>query len=194
MNKSIPLFTVLFLTACVTINVYFPAAAAETVADEIIHGIQGDADDQTSPKDGVSQPQSRTNSPLNALLDFFVPTADAAVNLDIDTAQIRQLRAAMTKRYSALLPYYQKGFIGIKNDGLLTARNQSKIPLKDKNQVNKLVAAENKDRNSLYKAIASANGHPEWFGQIKSTFAASWVDNAGAGWTYQTANGSWKTK
>jgi uncharacterized protein YdbL (DUF1318 family) len=65
------------------------------------------------------------------------------------------------------------------------------VPLKDRNQVNKLVAAENADRQSLYQAIANANGHPEWVTQIKSTFAASWVSNAQPGWWYQSA-GSWK--
>jgi hypothetical protein len=30
--------------------------------------------------------------------------------------------------------------------------------------------AENADRQSLYQAIANANGHPEWTTQIKSTF------------------------
>ena len=47
---------------------------------------------------------------------------------------------------------------------------------------------------SLYKAIAAANGHPDWFAQIKSTFAKRWVSNAQAGWWYQSANGSWKKK
>ncbi len=37
---KLPLLGVLFLTACVTINIYFPAAAAEQVADEIIQDIQ----------------------------------------------------------------------------------------------------------------------------------------------------------
>jgi hypothetical protein len=36
--QKIPLMSALFLTACVTINIYFPAAAAEKVADEIIQG------------------------------------------------------------------------------------------------------------------------------------------------------------
>jgi hypothetical protein len=39
--KKFSLLGMLMLTACVTINIYFPAAAAEKVADEIIKDIQG---------------------------------------------------------------------------------------------------------------------------------------------------------
>jgi uncharacterized protein YdbL (DUF1318 family) len=73
-------------------------------------------------------------------------------------------------------------------------REGANIPLKDRNQVSKLVAAENKDRQSLYQAIANANGHPEWLNQIKSTFAGRWIGNAQSGWWYQSSNGSWKQK
>ena len=84
-------------------------------------------------------------------------------------------------------------FIGIQADGLLAVKDAGSVPLKDRNKVAKLVAAENKDRESLYQAIANANGHPEWAAQIKSTFAARWVSNAQAGWWYQSA-GTWKQK
>ena len=36
MKRIYPLFFALGLAACVTINIYFPAAAAEKVADKII--------------------------------------------------------------------------------------------------------------------------------------------------------------
>jgi uncharacterized protein len=99
----------------------------------------------------------------------------------------------MESRFAALQPLYAAGFIGIQSDGLLAVRDPASVPLKDRNQVNKLVAAENADRQSLYQAIANANGHPEWSTHIKSTFAASWVSNAQPGWWYQSA-GSWKQK
>jgi uncharacterized protein len=38
--KKIPVLAALTMTACVTINIYFPAAAAEKAADEIIKDIQ----------------------------------------------------------------------------------------------------------------------------------------------------------
>ena len=42
----------LLLGACVTINVYFPAAAAEKAADRIIEQVYGSADAPKSPPAG----------------------------------------------------------------------------------------------------------------------------------------------
>jgi uncharacterized protein YdbL (DUF1318 family) len=99
----------------------------------------------------------------------------------------------MATRFAALQAFYATGFIGIQTDGFLVVRDPANVPLKDRNQVNKLVAGENADRQSLYLAIANANGHPEWATEIKSTFATRWVSNAQAGWWYQSS-GNWKQK
>ena len=44
------------LTACVTINIYFPAAAAEKVADRIIDDVYQLKPDTAKPKDGDAAP------------------------------------------------------------------------------------------------------------------------------------------
>jgi len=184
------------LTACVTINIYFPAAAAEKAADEIIKDIQNIAPQKAEPKPkaGLSDWQVSLYRLLDKAINVAVSPAQAAeADLAIDSAEIRQLRAAMEARFASLQPLYAAGFIGIQADGLLAVRDAESVPLKDRNQVNKLVAAENADRQSLYQAIADANGHPDWAAQIKSTFAGRWVGNAQAGWWYQSS-GSWKQK
>ncbi len=193
--SSVSVFSIFFLTACVTVNIYFPAAAAEEVADEIIHGIQDAPQKSPEPEANYSGLKTVAFQWIDGILNVMVSPAHAAgANLDIDTPEIRQLRASMKKRYPSLQTYYNQGFIGIRNDGLLTVRDAGSIPLKDRNKVNKLVSAENNDRNKLYKSIANANGHPEWAGQIKSTFAGRWIGNARSGWWYQASNGSWKQK
>ena len=194
--KKIPVLGALLLTACVTINIYFPAAAAEKAADEIIKDIQSITPQKTElkPKASLTEWQMTALKLLDSAINVVVSPAQAdEANLNIDSAEIRQLRASMESRFAALQPLYAAGFIGIHSDGLLAIRDPASVPLKDRNQVNKLVAAENADRQSLYQAIANANGHPEWFTHIKSTFAASWVSNAQPGWWYQSA-GSWKQK
>ncbi len=197
--KTVSVISALFLTACVTINIYFPAAAAEQVADEIIKGIQSEKNIDSEPAQG-ELPQSRGDRLSIAInqwgqktLDFIFPVAHAAsADLSGNTAEIRQLRARMKSRFAGLKAFYQNGQVGIKSDGLLTIR--AAVALKDRNKVNKLVAAENKDREALYRAIAKANGHPEWYAQIKSTFAGRWVSNAQAGWWYQSSGSGWKQK
>ncbi|MDD2660609.1 MAG: DUF1318 domain-containing protein, partial [Methylococcales bacterium] len=173
--KKISVLGALLLTACVTINIYFPAAAAEKAADEIIKDIQSTTPQKTEPKPKASLTdwQIAAFKLLDSALNVVVSPAQAEeANLNIDSAEIRQLRATMESRFTALQPLYAAGFIGIQADGLLAIRDPASVPLKDRNQVNKLVAAENADRQSLYQAIANANGHPEWATQIKSTFAA----------------------
>lgn len=194
--KKISVLGALFLTACVTINIYFPAAAAEKAADEIIKDIQGVTPQKVEPKPkaGLSDWQLAVYPLIDNALDMLISPAQAAeADLTIDSPQIRKLRADMESRFAALRPYYASGIIGIQADGLLAVRDASSVPLQDRNNVNKLVAAENADRQSLYLAIANANGHPDWATQIKATFAARWISNAQPGWWYQSA-GSWKQK
>jgi uncharacterized protein len=194
--KRISVLGALLLTACVTINIYFPAAAAEKAADEIIKDIQTITPEKTEPKPkaSLSDWQMAAFQWLDNAINVVVSPAQAdEANLNIDSPEIRQLRAKMEGRFAVLQPFYAAGFIGIKTDGFLAVRDAASVPLKDRNQVNKLVAAENSDRQNLYQAIANANGHPEWATQIKSTFAARWVSNAQPGWWYQSS-GSWKQK
>ncbi|MFZ2171932.1 MAG: YdbL family protein [Methylococcaceae bacterium] len=205
--RNIPVLGALLLTACVTINIYFPAAAAEKAADEIIKDIQGVTPKKADPKPKASLAdwQMTAFQLIDNAINIVISPAQAHgghslaqaqpqdTDLTIDSPEIRQLRATMESRFAALQPFYAAGFIGIQADGLLAVRDAASVPLKDRNQVNKLVGAENADRQSLYQSIANANGHPEWATQIKSTFAARWVSNAQPGWWYQSS-GSWKQK
>lgn len=193
MNK-LSLLGLYMLTACVTINIYFPAAAAEKVADEIIKDIQDNDQDKVPPSSALPDAHADLYRWFDKLVGTVIASAEAAeADLSIDSSAIRQLRASMEIRFASLRPFYQSGAIGIQEDGLLTVRDAGSVALKDKNKVNKLVAAENSDRNRLYQAIADANGHPEWTRQIKSTFAARWISNAQAGWWYRSS-GTWKQK
>lgn len=196
--KKLSLLSMLLLTACVTINIYFPAAAAEKVADEIIKDIQSNVPQKPQPKLEPKSERSDMQTSFYKLIDQVIniaisPAQAAEADLSIDSPEIRQLTASMEKRFSSLQSFYAAGAIGIKADGLLAVKDAASVPLKDRNQVNKLVAAENADRQALYQAIANANGHPEWATQIKSTFAARWISNAQSGWWYQSS-GTWKQK
>jgi uncharacterized protein len=198
--KKFSLLGMLMLTACVTINIYFPAAAAEKVADEIIKDIQGNTpqkpklDPKPEPKSERSDFQTSFYKLIDQAINLAISPAQAAeADLSIDSPEIKQLRASMEARFSALQSFYSAGAIGIQADGLLAVRDAASVALKDRNQVNKLVAGENADRQALYQAIANANGHPDWVSQIKSTFATRWISNAQSGWWYQSS-GAWKQK
>jgi uncharacterized protein YdbL (DUF1318 family) len=195
--KKISTLSALLLTACVTINIYFPAAAADKVADEVIKEIQGVSTQEKS------EPEARANHGrlafyyvVDRILAVIISPAHAAgeADLSIKTVQINKLRHTMKQRFSVLQENYASGLIGIKADGFLVVRNLSEVPFKNRNQLKKLVASENNDRQTLYQTIANANGHPEWYVQIKTTFARHWLSNANIGWWYQTASGAWQQR
>ena len=74
-------------------------------------------------------------------------------------------------------------------------RDQNLVPLPERNAVRKLVADENADRANLYREIATANGHPEWETDIRTTFAERWASKArGRAGTTRTTSGAWKQK
>lgn len=191
--KKLSLLGGLLLTACVTINIYFPAAAAEKAADTIIKDIQSIAP-APKPKTELNDWQQTAILWLDKSINLVISSAHAEeANLTIDSAEIRQLRSTMEARFAGLQGFYAAGYIGIQGSGLLTVRDVTAVPLQQRNAVNSLVAAENADRNALYQAIANANGHPDWVADIKATFAKRWVSNAQAGWWYQSG-GTWVQK
>lgn len=117
----------------------------------------------------------------------------AAADLEINTPAITALQSSMQARHAQLAAYYASGAVGLTRDGLVAVRDANAVPLKDRQAVNSLVAAENKDRNALYKEIAVANGHPEWEAEVRGTFAQKWMQKAQAGWWYQDGGG-WAKK
>jgi uncharacterized protein len=191
----------LALSACVTINVYFPAAAAEKAADKIIEDVWGGDKSSDSSKRDDKTSAVRDGGPEQVLLaaaasalNFIVAPAQAQADLNIATPAVRQLTQSMETRHAQLKKYYDAGSIGLTRDGLVEVRDQNLVPLPERNAVRKLVSEENADRTNLYREIAAANGHPEWETDIRTTFAERWASKAAAGWYYQDASGAWKKK
>jgi uncharacterized protein len=191
------------LSACVTINVYFPAAAAEKAADKIIEDVWGNdaaskprtQSQQRETRDDSSEPQRVLLAAAGTLLDLLVSPAQAqTADLNVSTPAIRALTQSMEARHGQLKKYYDSGAVGFTQDGLVEVRDQNLIPLPERNGARKLVAEENADRVSLYREIATGNNHPEWEADIRSTFAERWISRATAGWYYQDSAGAWKQK
>lgn len=199
------------LAACVTVNIYFPAAAAEKAADRIIQDVWGErpakggapapkGEPPKSEKDRSGGDRSGGGprselQPADVLAWLMAAnSAHAAANINISTPAVSQLTASMRSRYSQLQPFFQGGGVGLTRDGLVAIRDLQAIPIPSRNQARQLVADENRDRNALYREIAAANGHPEWESEIRATFARRWIAKAGSGWRYQDDSGAWKRK
>ena len=190
-------FTLLVLAACVTINVYFPAAAAERAAEEFVGDVLGNPPQESGLFDPLQE--NRRNWLVMAgigVLDLVVPNAHAQqASIDINTPQINAIKSRMADRQrSSLNAWFDAGAIGFGNDGMIVIRDRAAVPLNERRNLESVVADENRDRAAVYREIAVANGHPEWESDIQQTFAREWSQNARKGWSYQDESGNWKTK
>lgn len=198
------------IAACVTINVYFPAAAAQAAADRVIDEVWGG---QALPAPRTPAPAAPGALPANPasptslfapvqerevalmLLDFVLPSARAdEPDLDLSSPEIGRLTDSMESRFKDLATYLDSGAVGIGNDGFLALRDPNAVPLSERNKVRTLTANENADRAALYREMAQANGKPEWEAQIRSVFAQRWILRAKPGWQVQQRDGSWAQK
>jgi uncharacterized protein len=212
---SIKLFALsCLLAACVTVNVYFPAAAAEQAADRIIDTVtsqpSGSSSSQKAPVNDSTPAKYPPNSRIaphnaqpvllataGALLNLLIPAAEAQAspNLDVSDPQIRAVTASMQQRFGDLKKYFESGVIGLTSDGQVAVRDQNAIPLAERAIVARLITEDNRDRATLYSELAKANKHPEWEPDIRRTFARRWVERgASPGWYYQDTSGKWVQK
>jgi uncharacterized protein len=180
----------IFVVSCVTVNVYFPAAAVQKAADEIVGDVRSKGQQQESKQSPSSWLQDQFRS-----IGLGVKEAHADVNINVSTPAIRALKDSLKARYGQLKPCYEKGAIGENNVGLLDIRDTSALSLPERGQAGNLVQLENKDRMALYREIASANKlGAEAIPDIQRIFANSWRDQSQAGWWVQNNNGAWEKK
>ncbi len=197
-NLMAALIAVAVLAACVTINVYFPAAAAERAAKQFVGDVLGEEQKDSSLFDPLHPlEQNWLVMAGAAVLNAMIPSAHAQgqVSIDINTPQINAIKSRMAERQrSSLNAWFDAGAIGFGNDGLVVIRDRAAVPLNERRNLESVVADENRDRAAVYREIAVANGHPEWEGDIQKTFAKEWADKARKGWSYQDASGAWQQK
>ena len=197
LTVSMTVLVAVLAVACVTINVYFPEAAAVEAADRIIDKVRGeDSADTTSflrPANNAEQPMLLALA--QGISRFLISDAQAQSPVDFDkpSPEKRALENSLAGRFPSLRPYFDSGAIGLTDAGLIDFRDRNLVQLKDRNNVVQLVAAQNNDWNALYAEIAKLNNHPEWQDSIRSTFAERWVAKADSGWYYRQG-GAWKQK
>jgi hypothetical protein len=92
MRKSMLVTMIAFLTltlACVTVNVYFPAAEVQSAADEIVGEIRGS---QASPSESGDVPHESRLRRMLLNLPLFERQAYAEADINVTTPNIRALR------------------------------------------------------------------------------------------------------
>jgi len=185
---------IIFIASCVTVNIYFPAAAVQKAADEIVEDVRK-VDKKEEQKPEEKQKINKLYQELKRLSWGPAEVYAQQIDIEVSTPAIRALKDSMKERFPQLKPFYDKGNIGESNVGLLETRDLTGLNLKEKADLSRLVELENKDRKALYTEIMKANKFgPEVLPQIQKIFANSWREKSHSGWWIQNDEGQWIKK
>lgn len=193
------------LSACLTINVYFPEAAIRDLSRQIEEEVRRQAAarpaqpaPETSEPDPDERPEEAPRSLLHGLLGITEARAQESevAAPEVSSPAIRRIIASRAGRVAELDRYKGMGVIGENKDGLVEPRNLETLPdLKARAEVQRLVKAENADREELFREIAAAKGVDlSQLPRIRETYAATLRDRAKPGEWIQMTDGTWKQK
>jgi uncharacterized protein YdbL (DUF1318 family) len=190
MRKFSPVFTLfvalfVWTIACVTINIYFPEAAVQKTAEEIVDEVR------KSEEEG----KKKQESDIVQSSFVFIPAAYAQEEQTVSTPKIRAIKQSLKDKEPLLRPFFDQGNIGEANDGFIQIRNEDNLNLKDKADLRRLIKEVNGDRDSLYAEVAKAlNIEESQIPRIQKIFAKSWIGNSRPGWWIQKDDGEWIRK
>jgi uncharacterized protein YdbL (DUF1318 family) len=206
----------LVLGACVTINVYFPAAAIKDLSRQIEDEVDKKAaegaaaapaspaakpTDTPSAKPGAAPRTGALRSPAGLFESILGITPAYAEGGDVAAPEvtspaIRKIIDSRASRAMALAEQKSKGVIGENNKALVEVRSLDSLPdLKARAEVQRLVKAENTDREELFKEIAAAkNVDLSQIPKIRETYAATLREKAHPGDWIQEPEGKWRQK
>jgi uncharacterized protein YdbL (DUF1318 family) len=182
--------------SCVTVNIYFPAAAIQKAADQIVDEVHKTPEPKPggslAPKPGDKQDKTNLSSRLRFASLGPARAHAAGVDVNVSTPAIRALKASLANRFGQLQPLYGKGAIGETNTGLVAIRDTGALSLKERADVNRLVNEENADRQALYAEIIRANNLDMGrLAEVQKLFANSWRGKSSPGWWIQSDSGEW---
>jgi len=196
-RAAFSILTLALLTACVTVNVYFPEAEVRDLSKQIEEEVRKQAAEQSGqvPPPAPNPAPNQGASVLDLLLGVSPAMAQVA-QPEITNPAIRKIIDSRSARFNELRKYFDQGVLGENNQGLVEIRALDALTdLKARADVQRLVKAENTDREELYKEIAAAkNVDLAQLPKIKETYAGTLRQNAKTGDWIQQPDGNWVKK
>ena len=124
----------------------------------------------------------------------FAKTNEVAAP-EITNPAIRKIIQSRAGRVRELNRYKASGALGEDNRALVEVRQLDALPLQERAAVQKLVKAENADRERMFKEIAAATGTDlSHLPRIRTTYATTLRQKARQGDWIQMPDGSWRQK
>jgi uncharacterized protein YdbL (DUF1318 family) len=192
-KRTMAAFSVFILVAaCVTVNIYFPAAEVRRDAEQIVNEVYSDLEEENGAKNGPATEQE--SSLLRYLVDVFGPaTAHAQDVTATSNAAIRGLKQRISQNLQQVAPFLNNGNVGIDKNGYLVMRDNKGMAVSDVAKVKKLLGSDRGLRDQLYAEVARAR-KTEQVDKVREIFAEMWRGQARSGWFVQQNNGSWTRK
>jgi len=163
--------------ACVTINIYFPAEEVESVAGEIVNDIRGQPSEE--PRQTEEKDKNQSFFSLRGLVAALAPSAVAQDVTTVSNATIRELKGRMKARYDRLKPYFAQDVLEEGGNGYVEIGSTGSLSVREKSDLRNLVAAENRDRQQLYREVAKAlNIDAGQVDRVAQIFAKEWQKSA----------------
>ena len=177
--------TFAFTIGCVVIpdtfdaNINITIRHVEEQADAFFDLVEGES---TTSDEGVSSDKS---SSLQRAIDFISPVQvvyAAETNSKI-SPRMKQIAASTKKRKPQVEAIKKTGAVGESNRGMLELVKPELITDKEKkNELQRILAAENKDRKALYQEVARLNKDQKMtVGAVEKVFAAKQIERAKKG-------------
>ncbi len=125
-------------------------------AGDVLDFIEGERD--TVPELEVDE-NAGAQSLLNHCVDFICLTRTVhAAELETSSSLAKQILERLRERYPQIEALKEKGSLGENNRGYVELRAADKFEdAEQKNEAQRLIAEENKDRKALYKEIVRLN-------------------------------------
>lgn len=197
-----------FALACVTINVYFPEEKVKDLSEKIEDAVarEAAAAEPATPAPSPGGQQSRLRPEAVGLADRLagnllrlLPAGEAyaqdVADPGISNPAIRRIIESRAARVGEMTRFKTGGAIGENNQALLEARDLNSLPLQDRAAAQRLIKAENDDREQMFKEIAAATGAElSTLPQIRTTYAETLRQKAKPGEWIQQPSGEWKQK
>lgn len=130
---------------------------------------------------------------LAALLPALLP-ARAQEDLKTDTPSVNAIKKSLGDRFVLLKPHFDEGRIGLQADGLIAVRDAGSLGGDERAKLDALIVDDNKDRVTLYREIARANGRADLEDNIRAAFSDRWRARAPSGWWLRDKGGEWVKK
>ena len=161
-------------------NINITIRHVEEQAEKLLDFVEGETDTLKGSDVGADN-----SSSLERAVDFLSPmqVSYAAETSTTTSPRMKQIAESMKERYPLVEDIKKTGAVGESNRGFLELVKPELITdTEKKNELQRIMAAENKDRKALYQEVARVNSDQDMtIGTVEMVYAEKRIERASKG-------------